>query len=115
MELTLDQYWLTFVISTALPMLTALITKRYGSAAWSAWILLALSAITGTLTSIEAAGGTFILEAAISGTVVSFITAVGVHFGLLKPAHVTGNDGVIRKTVEGGVGGKRQPKHRADI
>lgn len=101
---TIDEYWLNMVISTFLPIIVALVTKRFATGNVKALVLLLLSAVTGTLTSIQASGGTFDLESAITGTVISFITAVGIHFGLLGPTGVTGRDGTIQASVPGGIG-----------
>lgn len=103
-SVTLDDYWLTFLVSVALPMLTAVIRRRY-SASWIAsLVLLLLAMISGWLTSLYATGGTFELRAAAVSVAVSFITAVGVHYGLLKPTGITGNDGVISRALPAGVG-----------
>lgn len=105
---TLDAYWLTFVISVVLPMLVALIAKQNANETFKAVLLLLLAAINGTLTSIAADGGTFDWKAALIATIVSFVTAVGVHFGLLRPAGVTGADGAIQRAVPRGLGQVRE-------
>lgn len=103
---TLDPYWLTFIISVFLPMVVALVTKQFASGMVKSLVLLFLSAVTGTLTSIAADNGTFELKAAVVATIVSFITAVGFHFGLLKGINVTGSAGAIQtKTASFGFGG----------
>jgi hypothetical protein len=102
--LTIDQYWLTLLLSLVLPMLVALVTKQVASPKLKSVLLLALSAITGTLTSIAAAGGEFEWKAAVIGTVLSFIVAVGTHFGFLKPVGITGSEGLIQTAVPGGLG-----------
>lgn len=106
MTVTLDAYWLTMILSVFLPMIVALVTKQLASGTLKAVVLLALSAITGTLTQIQAANGVFDLKAAIIATAMSFVIAVGVHFGLLKPANLTGSEGKIQtKTANVGLGG----------
>jgi hypothetical protein len=109
---TIDEYWLNLVISTFLPIVVALVTKRFASGNTKAVTLLLLAAVTGTLTSVQAAGGTFEIESAITGTVVSFVTAVAMHFGLLGPANITGARGTIAASVPGGIG-SAQPQSRA--
>lgn len=106
---TLDPYWLTLIISVFLPMIVALVTKQVASGAVKSLVLLALSALTGTLTSIGASGdSTFDLKSAAVTTVVSFITAVGFHYGLLNNINVTGTDGAIQtKTADFGIGGSQ--------
>ncbi len=102
---TLDQYWLTMIISVFLPMIVALVTKQVASGGLKAVILLFLSAVTGTLTQIAAANGVFDLKDAIVATVMSFVIAVGIHFGLLSPTGLTGSEGKIQsKTANVGLG-----------
>jgi hypothetical protein len=105
---TIDEYWLNLLISTALPIVVAIVTKRFANSQVKAVVLIALSVITGWLTSLQATGGSFELKSAITSTIVSFVTAVAVHFGLLAPAGVTGRDGVISRAIPGGVGSGRR-------
>lgn len=95
MEYILDAYWLNFAIATGLPMLVALITKKAAAGHVKALTLLALSAVNGALVSIQATGGVFRPSVILPATIVSFVTSVGVHYGLLKPSGVTGSDGVL--------------------
>lgn len=101
---TIDEYWLTFAVSVALPIVVALVTKRLASGAVKSVTLLLLSVITGWLTSLYATGGVFELKAAAVGVAVSFITAVGAHFGLLGPSGITGKNGAIAVSAPGGIG-----------
>jgi hypothetical protein len=101
---TIDDFWLTFLLATALPMLTALVTNRWATSTQKALVLLALSVISGALTSIQAAGGTFDPAVALVGIVVSFIQAVGLHYGLLRPLNITGQQGALAKVAPGGLG-----------
>jgi hypothetical protein len=102
---TLDQYWLTMIIAVVLPALVALVTKQIASANVKAVLLLLLSAIAGTATSVQANGGTFDLKDAAVATILTFVIAVGSHFGILKPLSITGTEGAIqRKTANFGVG-----------
>lgn len=102
---TIDDYWLTALISVFLPMIVALITRQVASGTVKSLILLFLSAVTGTVTSWQATGGTFDLKDAVIATIMSFIVAVGMHFGLLAPTGVTGSEGAIqRKTASFGIG-----------
>ena len=105
MTVTLDQYWLTMVISVFLPMIVALVTKQLASGSVKAVLLLFLAAVTGTATQIAAANGVFDLKDAVVATVMSFIIAVGMHFGLLSPTGLTGSEGKIQtKTATFGIG-----------
>lgn len=98
---TIDDYWLTMLLSVFLPMVVALITKQVASGAVKSVILLALSVLTSALTTVQANGGSFDLQNFIVGTVMSFVIAVGVHFGLLKPSKVTGAEGAIQRKTSG--------------
>lgn len=101
----IDDYWLTLLLSVILPMIVALITKQVASGTVKSITLLALAAVTGTLTSIQQQGGAFDWKHALLNTIVSFVIAVGIHFGLLKEINVTGSEGVIqRKTSTFGLG-----------
>lgn len=105
MTVALDAYWLTMILSVFLPMIVALVTKQVASPTLKAVVLLFLSAVTGVLTQIQAADGVFDLKAALIATGMSFLIAVGVHFGLLKPASLTGSEGKIQtKTATFGLG-----------
>lgn len=101
---TIDEYWLTFLVSTVLPMVVAVVTNRLASGTVKSMVLLVLSIVTGWLTSLYATGGTFELKAAAVGAFVSFVTAVGSHFGLLAPAGVTGKNGAIATNAPAGLG-----------
>ncbi len=102
--ITFDQYWLTVVISVFLPMVVALVTKQVASSGVKAIVLLALTVVTGALTQIQADGGTFDWKTTVTQTVVAFVIAVGVHYGLLKPIAITGSEGKIQTKVTGGIG-----------
>lgn len=111
---TINDFWLTFLVATALPMLVAVIRSRYASSKTGALILVFLSVISGWLTSLGASGGEFDLKTAVVGIFVSFITAVGTHYGLLKPAGVTGSDGAIQKALPMGVGATKAISHHRE-
>src|SRR5690348_3521771 len=102
--LEISNYWLTFVVGTILPAVVALVTQRCTSSAVKAVVLAALSAVAGVVTSVQEANGQFDWKSALSLFIVTFVTATAVHFGLLKPAGVTGTDGAIASAVPGGVG-----------
>ena len=103
---TIDEYWLNLLVSMFLPIVVALVTKRFATGNVKALVLLFLSIITGWLTSLQATGGTFEIESAITSIIVSFIAAAASHFGLLAPAGVTGKNGAVQVAVPGGVGGE---------
>lgn len=102
---SLDTYWLTMILSVFLPMIVALFTKQLASGTVKAVLLLFLAAVTGTLTSIQAANGVFDVKDAVVATVMSFVIAVGMHFGLLSPTGLTGSEGKLQtKTAGFGLG-----------
>ena len=92
MTVTLDRtYWLGLLISTVLPVLVGLVTKRVTSAGFKAVLLLALSTLNGFL--VELAGphdSGYSWQTAAILAAVSFATGVLTHFGLLKPIGVSG-------------------------
>jgi hypothetical protein len=102
---TIDEFWLTFLIGTILPAVVAFVTQRFASGSVKALTLLALSLVTGWATSLGATGGEFELKAALVGFMVAFVSGTASHFGLLKPIGATGADGAIAKAVPAGIGG----------
>jgi hypothetical protein len=97
--------WLTFIIGTILPAVTALITNRFADSAVKAGVLVLLSVVAGALVQIQASGGTFDLVETLVAVFMTFITAAASHFALLKPFGVTGTEGVVARAVPGGLGG----------
>jgi len=104
---TIDEYWLNLAISFFLPVLVALITKRFADSAVKAVALILLSVVTGWLTSLQATGGAFEIKSALTSVLISFAMAVTTHFGLWAPARVTGKNGAVQVAVPGGVGAER--------
>lgn len=101
---TIPDLWLTFVIGTVLPMIVALVTNRFADSAVKAGVLVLLSVIGGALAQIQAAGGRFDLVETLTAVFMTFVTAVGLHFGLLKVVGLTGSGGAIARKVPGGIG-----------
>jgi hypothetical protein len=102
--IALDTYWLTIAISVVLPAIVALVTKQTASGTVKSLTLLLLSAITAAAVQIQQAGGTFDWQLTLRDTIVSFVIAVSVHFGLLKSTGLTGSNGAIQTRVSGGIG-----------
>lgn len=96
--------WLTFIIGVVLPAIVALVTKRFADSAVKAGVLVFLSVLGGIAAQVQAAGGEFDLAETAVAVLMTFVTAVAVHFGLLKPINVTGENGVIARAVPGGIG-----------
>lgn len=93
----------TAVISAVIPWLTAVIT-RWDAASWlKAVVTLVLTSVTGVVSSwqLDPAydwkhGVLFAFE--------GFIVAVGAHFGLWKPACISGSQGAIARALPSGIG-----------
>ena len=103
--ITIDDFWLTFLVATILPAIVAFVTKRFAASQWGAVVLLFLSVISGWLTSLYAVPDhSFDPKTAAIAIVTTFVTAVATHFGLLKPVKITGSEGVIQKAIPAGVG-----------
>ena len=98
---------LTLLVSVVLPILVALATQRLASSGLKSIVLAALAAIVGILSELLDAlvhGTTYDVGAAIVAWLTSFIVAVAVHYGLLKPVGVTGSGGLVAAAVPAGIG-----------
>lgn len=102
--ITFDTYWLTVVVAVVLPAVVALVTKRVASGTVKALTLSFLSLVAATLTQILNSGGSFDWQLTLRDFVVTFVIAVCVHFGLLKPMSITGSEGRIQAKFTGGIG-----------
>jgi hypothetical protein len=103
--------WLNIVMALILPMLVALVTNNMASSSVKAITLALLAAISGLVVELINAGGVldgFDWDTAGSNMLWTFLLAVGLHFGLLKPVGITGRDGAIGSSVPAGVGGSGQ-------
>lgn len=90
MNVTLNAaYWLGLVISVGLPVLVGLVTTRVTHPGVKAVLLLALTALNGFLVELANAGDGYDAGNAVVLTLVSFATAVLIHFGLWKPTGVS--------------------------
>lgn len=76
------------LLGTVYPILVALVTKVSTSSAVKAWLLAALSALSGF--GFEFVNDSnFRWDQALLTTVVTFVTAVSTYYGLWKPTQVT--------------------------
>lgn len=82
-------YWYGLLITFFLPVLVGLVTTRVTHAGAKAVVLLALSAVESFIVELAAPGPGWNAGDALVLTVVSFVMAVAVHFGLWKPAGVS--------------------------
>lgn len=80
------------LISTVLPLLVGLVTKLETSSGAKAALLAGLAAINGLAVEYAAslnAGEPYNIGTGLIVALISFLTAVGIHFGLLKPLGAT--------------------------
>lgn len=83
-------YWLGLVISVVLPVLVGLVTTRVTHPGTKAVLLLALSTLNGFLVELAQPGPGYSVGTAAVLSLVAFATGVLMHFGLWKPAGVSG-------------------------
>lgn len=84
------------LVGTILPILVAVVTRAAASPGAKAVVLLALSAVSSFLSEWLTAlngGDAFDASQAGFGVLLTFVAAVAAHFGLWKPASVTGSEG----------------------
>lgn len=94
---------LNSAIGVVLPLLVALITHWNASGAVKSLLLALLSAIAGVITP-EVVGANTDWRKMLLSVISVFGTSVLAHYGVLKPAGVTGSAGVIQRNVQGGIG-----------
>jgi hypothetical protein len=97
--ITVDVALWGLVIGTILPMIVGLITKSTTNSRVKAVVLLFLAAVISVGQEILEAGSFEVKETLLKFALL-FLASVGAHFGLLKPAGVTGAGSV---TAEAGV------------
>lgn len=78
-----EAQYLSALIGVVLPILVGLVTKYSTSSSVKAVLLLALSATSSFLTEWQA-DENFVFSQALFGTVLTFVTAVAMRFGLWK-------------------------------
>ncbi len=108
----IDLNWLTLLSGTLLPMLVGLVTAQVANSGVKAVILAALSAVAGLTVELISVGGDVAVydwNSGLANAVTTFLVAVGLHYGLLKPLQVTGRDGVIQRNVTAGIGDTGNP------
>jgi hypothetical protein len=106
LDLHLDVTWLAVIATFVLPMITALATARIANPGLKAGVLAFLALLVGIVNDLVANDGvgSLDLNSVVVNTVTIFLGAVGFHFGLLKPAGVTGGAGKIQLAVPSGLG-----------
>lgn len=82
------------VVGVVLPLLVGIVTRATTPPGVKAVLLAALAAVTVVIQE-ALQDGSFETKAAILKFAGLFLTAVGLHFGLLKPTNVTGAGGAV--------------------
>ncbi len=85
----LDPLYLTALISVGVPLLVALITKRYTTSLVKTLVNLAASAIVAGLTTALATDGLVEPKAWVMGILVAFGTSLIAHYNLWRPTGVS--------------------------
>ena len=96
-------YW-NLAVTTLLPVLVALVTKRFAPGQTKTLVLLGLSVVGGLLNQVIAQGGSFQVGQTLWYIVGTFLVAGITHFVGLAPLGLTGAFGAIAKNLPGGVG-----------
>lgn len=107
MSLHVNLLYVNFVVSTVLPMLTALVTKQTASRKFKALTLVAFSVVGGIGNALIQGGGNFSFDQAGIWSIITFAVAAIMHAGLLKPLGVTGTAGFLAARFPGGLGQDR--------
>ena len=96
---------LALYVAPLLPIVVALVTKSGASPALKGTLLVALAAVTALVAPAVQNGTGIEIDGRFLGSfVVTVLVALGAHFGLLKPAGITGEDGKVAQAVPGGLG-----------
>lgn len=106
----LDLNWLTVLLGVVLPLLTGLVTARLAHPGLKAVVLAVLAAVGGILNELYSVGGDlagFDWSASLANALAVFLVAVGLHYGILKPTGITGQNGIVQTGALSG--GLRRP------
>lgn len=80
---------LLFAVSVLLPLVVGLVTTNVTSPHLKAILLLLFTAINGFLNQWISQGSDFQWRAAVVSWIFSYVTALALHYGYLKPSGVT--------------------------
>lgn len=104
-EITLDVTYLNLILAVALPAIVALVTRRLASPGVKALVLALLTILAGVIQQVINNNGTFSVKETVGTILVQFVSAVALHYGLLKPIGVTGTNGALQRATAGvGIG-----------
>lgn len=109
--------WINLVVDVILPAVVALVTAREAHPGLKSTILFILSTLSGSLTSVlqaTSSGVPLTWNNVATTVLIGFATAILAHFGVLKPANITGSTGRIATRIPAGVGGTHAGKHEKD-
>lgn len=101
----LDVGILTFIIATAIPILTAMVTKSSASSRLKSLTTLTLAVIASAIQLAIDANGVVNLKSFLANLAVTWIIAIAMYYGLLKPTGVTEKAAVATQGV--GIGGAK--------
>lgn len=104
MSIHINLLYLNFLVSTALPALTAYLAHQAASKQVKTLILVGLSIVGGIGNALIQSGGSFTFSQAGIWALVTFVIASVMHSGLLKPLGLTGSAGLIMTRFPGGIG-----------
>lgn len=99
---------LNLFVAFIIPILVALVTKRYADSAVKTLVLLVLAALLAVGTTVLD-DGSFVLFDLIMLFAQNVLVAVVAHYGILKPVRVTGKEGAVAGAVPNGIGGGSGP------
>jgi len=109
--MVIEASWLSLASGVIMPMLVALVTRHDAAPAVKSILLATLSGLSGAIQALIEADGVVAAvdwNTVAAAAITTFLAAVGAHFGLLKPAGITGSSGVIASGIPGGVGSPQQ-------
>ncbi|WP_256789798.1 hypothetical protein [Frankia sp. AvcI1] len=97
---------ITAAVAVVIPWLTGLLAARHAPAGLKSVLTVVLNAASGILVEVGADPGYDWQHAAVFG-LEGFVVATAAHYGLWRPAGVTGVDGLIQRAVPAGLGVRR--------
>lgn len=102
-NITLSGVWFTFILAAAGPIITGFVTKRFADSTTKTYVLIGVTVVLQSLTEL---GQAFNLGELLTKIFIAFFIAVGLHYQLLKPAGITGSQGIVNKILpDAGIGG----------
>lgn len=92
----LDLGTLELLAGVFIPILVGIVTREVTSPAIKAWLLAALSAVTGVVVAAQQAGG-FVTEDALVAGLVTMVISVATYYGFWKP---TGTANLVQRKTD---------------